>query len=628
MITGSRTAGIAAGLFLGTALFSSPCAQAQGAGYWHTSGSQILDANGKNVRIAGVNWYGFETTDEVVHGLYAQDYKTILSTIKALGYNTVRLPYSNQMVESPIVPTNITFANGDNSDLQGLNSLQIMDKIVAEAGTLGVRIILDNHRSEAGNSAEGNGLWYTSTYPESNWINDWKTLVTRYDGYTDGSGNPVVIGVDLRNEPHNATSGGSCWTGDPAVNGCPITNTAQNWPAAAERAASAVLAINPKMLIFVEGTDAYNNDFDWWGGNLEGARSNPVTLSVANQLVYSAHDYGPEEYGQSWFNSSTTPASLDAVWTKFWGYLAIDNVAPVWLGEFGTDNTSSNIENTAAGSEGQWFESLVNFLYSNNQLSWTYWALNGEDQFALLDSNYDATPVSSLKQQELATIQFSLSGGGSVTTPSCKADPSVPSGVGATSSSSSQATVHWNAVAAPANCTVAYSVYRSTTSGFTAAAANQVGTGLTTASFTDVNLSAGTTYFYVVKATDSYGLSAQSAQASVKTAAAGSGGACHIAYSVVNQWNTGFQAAITIQNTGSTPLTNWTVKWTFPNTQQVTNLWNATSTQSGETVTIVNESYNGSIAAGASYTGVGFTANYSGSNSAPGSFTLNGVACH
>ena len=61
-------------------------AQAQGTGYWHTGGNQILDANGKTVRLAGVNWYGFETTDEEVHGLYAQDYKSILTNIKTNGY--------------------------------------------------------------------------------------------------------------------------------------------------------------------------------------------------------------------------------------------------------------------------------------------------------------------------------------------------------------------------------------------------------------------------------------------------------------------------------------------------------------------------------------------------------------
>src|SRR5438874_11090081 len=143
---------------------ASSAAFAQGSGYWHTSGNQIIDSSGHKVRIAGVNWYGFETTDQVVHGLWAQDYHSILNTIKKNGYNAIRLPYSNQMVESPVVPSNISFANGSgaiNTDLKGLNSLQVMDKVVTAAGAAGLRVILDNHRSEAGNSAEANGLWYT-----------------------------------------------------------------------------------------------------------------------------------------------------------------------------------------------------------------------------------------------------------------------------------------------------------------------------------------------------------------------------------------------------------------------------------------------------------------------------------
>src|SRR5215472_5509037 len=162
-----------ANLLFATALISPMSALAQGAGSWHTNGNQILDSNNEQVRIAGINWYGFETTDEVVHGLWAQDYHAILNAIKSNGYNTIRLPYSNQMVESPIVPSNISYFNGSgpiNADLKGLNSLQIMDKVIGAAGSDGLRVILVNHRSEAGNSAEANGLWYTSAYPESAWI--------------------------------------------------------------------------------------------------------------------------------------------------------------------------------------------------------------------------------------------------------------------------------------------------------------------------------------------------------------------------------------------------------------------------------------------------------------------------
>lgn len=239
---------------------ASPCAWAQGAGYWHTSGNKILDANGDTVRIAGINWYGFETPDYLVHGLWAQDYTTVLNTIKSLGYNVIRIPFSNQMVESNPVPTNYTTSAGGtaaNAALVGKTALEDLDTIVAYAGSIGLRVILDNHRSEAGNSNESNGLWYTSTYPQSNWIADWQTMATRYSASTfTVNGNPTVIGFDLRNEPHSDTSGGSCWTGDTSVAGnCPTTLTAQNWPVAAEAAGNAILQINPNALIFVEGGD-------------------------------------------------------------------------------------------------------------------------------------------------------------------------------------------------------------------------------------------------------------------------------------------------------------------------------------------------------------------------------------
>jgi endoglucanase len=235
-------------------------------------------------------------------------------------------------------------------------------------------------------------------------------LATRYsDAKFTFNGNPTVIGFDLRNEPHlsgtSATSG-SCWTGDTAVNGCPTSLTSQNWPVAAQAAGNAILAINPKLLIFVEGLDCYNHVCGWQGGNLMGVATNPVVLSLPNQLVYSAHDYGPALFAQSWFNATTTAASLDAVWSKYWGYISVADTAPVWLGEFGTDNTAADIMSSNPGSQGQWFQSLVAYLQANPAINWTYWALNGEDSYGLLNSNYAATPPSSAKLSLLQGIQF------------------------------------------------------------------------------------------------------------------------------------------------------------------------------------------------------------------------------
>ncbi len=375
--------------------------------HWSTRGNQIIDRFGRPLRLTGVNWYGFETTTFVAHGLWAQDYKHILNAIKSNGYNVVRIPFSNEMVETNPVPNSISYSNSSgpiNTDLQNLSALQVLDKIVGYADSIGLHIILDNHRSEAGNSAEASGLWYTDAYPEAAWLNDWITLTTRYKD------SPAVIGMDLRNEPHNAYAGGSCWTGDTNANvsvpGCPLSDTAHNWPGAAQRAGNIVLGINPRLLVFVEGVDEYDNDYYWNGGNLEGVADYPVVLGQPNKVVYSAHDYGPNLYHQPWFNASTSPAILSAIWDKHWGYIYNDRIAPVWVGEFGTDNTPSDVVNSAPGSQGQWFSSLVAYVGQHQWMNWTYWALNGEDDYGLLDSNYDPTPVSAIKQALLSGIQF------------------------------------------------------------------------------------------------------------------------------------------------------------------------------------------------------------------------------
>src|SRR5215813_4299502 len=112
--------------------------QAVGEGYWHTSGNQILDANNQPVRIAGINWFGLETSNFAPHGLWTRGYKSVLNQIKSLGYNTIRLPYCNQLFDAGSTPNSIDFSNGKNADLQGLSSIQIMDKIISYAGSIGL----------------------------------------------------------------------------------------------------------------------------------------------------------------------------------------------------------------------------------------------------------------------------------------------------------------------------------------------------------------------------------------------------------------------------------------------------------------------------------------------------------
>ncbi|MGW4644749.1 extracellular catalytic domain type 1 short-chain-length polyhydroxyalkanoate depolymerase [Sphaerisporangium sp. NPDC004334] len=100
---------------------------------------------------------------------------------------------------------------------------------------------------------------------------------------------------------------------------------------------------------------------------------------------------------------------------------------------------------------------------------------------------------------------------------------------------------------------------------------------------------------------------------------------CRVAYTT-NGWNNGFTANVTVTNSGASAVNGWTVTWTWPGNQQVTNAWNAAITQSGTQVTARNASYNATIPAGGN-TSFGFQASFNGTNTAPSQFALNGTVC-
>ncbi|MBQ1030534.1 lytic polysaccharide monooxygenase [Micromonospora sp. C97] len=95
-----------------------------------------------------------------------------------------------------------------------------------------------------------------------------------------------------------------------------------------------------------------------------------------------------------------------------------------------------------------------------------------------------------------------------------------------------------------------------------------------------------------------------------------SGGACMASYKVSSSWQGGFQGEVTIMNHGSTPFSGWTASWTWPNGQSISQIWGATQTSSGSTVTATNVAYNGTVAPEGSTT-FGFLASSTGTNGLP-----------
>ncbi len=369
-----------------------------------TKGSRIVDASGRPVVLQGVNWFGFETSNQVVHGLWTRDYRAMLAQVRRLGFNTIRLPFSLAAVHSRTPLQGIDFSGGKNAALRGLTPLEAMDEIIAEAGRQGLLILLDNH-SHADN-AYTEGLWYGQGWSEDEWVATWKLLAKRWRGQRN------VIGADLKNEPH----GEATWGGGGAT----------DWRRAAERAGNAVLGAAPNWLIVVEGVGGgapvagQQLDTHWWGGNLEGVRRNPVRLDRANRLVYSPHEYGPGVFPQPWFGRANTPALLEQRWRTGFGFIAEQGIAPILVGEFGGRNVDTQ------SAEGCWQRQFFDFI-SRTGASWTYWSLNPDsgDTGGVLKDDWTTVQVAktALLQRMIARQRIAFGARGAFTAPRSRSKP-------------------------------------------------------------------------------------------------------------------------------------------------------------------------------------------------------------
>ncbi len=523
-------AAVAVSMTSGTA---SAASGGTGTGYLSTKGTQIVDSTGAPVRLTGLNWFGMETDNKTFHGLWASvTWKSMMDHMAQLGYNTIRVPYSDDSLKAGAEATSIN--SNTNPDLVGLSPLEILDKVVDYAGQKGMRIFLDRHRpTTAGQTA----LWYTDAVPESTWISNMQMLARRY------ANNPTVVGIDLHNEPHadgtDPDGTGACW-------GC--GDQKRDWRLAAQRAGNAVLQANPNWLIIVEGVsctsggnanvwdDIPDEPCGWWGGNLSKAKDYPVQLSSPNKLVYSAHEYGISVYHQSWFDDPSFPNNLPAIWDSMWGYLVKQNIAPVLIGEFG-----STLQDP---KDATWLKALMQYMGTGTSgMSFTYWSWNP-----------DSGDTGGIVQDDWVTVNQNKQ---SILQPYLI--PPVGSGTPATTTST------------PGQ-------------------------------------------------TSSQPSSSQSSSSSQPSGAA----SCTSAVTIDNSWDGGFQATVTVKNTGTSAVNPWTVTWTMPTGATLGSGWNATVTQSGSTVTAAAPTWSPSLAAGAS-TSIGFTA--TGSNGTPSGVALNGTAC-
>jgi len=330
-----------------------------------TSQSGALQVNGQPLLLKGVSWFGFETGNNVVHGLWANSMDFYLDFMANASFNAIRLPFYLGLAINDASPNSINY--NVNANLQGLTSLQIMDLVVKGAAQRGMLIMFDLHSFNA-DSYASDGLWYNSQYPEAAVIAGWSGLLRRYASQWN------VIAADLKNEPFSAT-----WA---------TGNNATDWNAGAARVADGIAAtVSSRFLIFVEGVanSPPCSDACFYGEDLMGVATAPVVLQNPEKLVYSPHVYGPSVYGQPYFTAPNFPANMPAIWNAHWAFIPARTGNAIVVGEWG---------GPTSGADGVWLDAFASFLVSTGLTDQFFWCLNPNsgDTGGLLEDDW-TTPV-------------------------------------------------------------------------------------------------------------------------------------------------------------------------------------------------------------------------------------------
>jgi aryl-phospho-beta-D-glucosidase BglC (GH1 family) len=336
---------------------------------WKTDHGVIYDNSNHVFNLSGISWFGFETQDFVVNGLWTHPMEFYMDIMKDNGFNTIRVPFSAEWIlyNFDLYPDN-AMLSGD-PDNQHKKSIEVLDTLFDMAEERRMHIMLDLHRLHKEYISE---LWYSPTdnmFSADDFLNTWFFILDRYhDRYS-------LIAIDLLNEPHGQATWGS---GNPST----------DWNTFAEYAISQIAARYPrnKWLILVEGIG--------WGKDLSQVRYHPLRFdspAISRRVVYSAHTYGRSVV------SSTNIYDVQQLyqdWTSSFGYLADDGQTFV-IGEYGG----------ITELDGPWMQTLVQYLISKDQRNHFFWSLgpnSGDVHGFLLD---DWTTIDSFKLQITKSLQ-------------------------------------------------------------------------------------------------------------------------------------------------------------------------------------------------------------------------------
>lgn len=345
----------------------------------------ILDSTGANFTYVGVNWPG---AGEVMipEGLQYQSIASIVSKIKSLNMNVVRLTFAIEMIDDikdrggdVTVQKAFQKALGDTNGATVWNQvvrnnpqfttsttrLQVYDAIVAELARQQIYVHLDNHMSKGKWCCSGNdgNTWFGDT--DFN-VNNWKRGLQFMADYSKRW--PNMVGIGLRNEFRK-----------PDVAGSSLAYTWPVWYDQNKAAADIVNAANPNILVFLSGLD-YDTKLTPLPSAVDlgdGRKFLLTDFKYRNKLVLELHNYQ---------NSATNCGDIEGgLWNN--GFRAtwptVVNRMPVVLTEFGFSQADNSYNSVYA--------TCLRKLMPQWQSGWTVWVIAGSYYIRSGTQDYEET---------------------------------------------------------------------------------------------------------------------------------------------------------------------------------------------------------------------------------------------
>ncbi len=359
-----------------------------------------------------------------------------MSQIAGMGINVIRVPLVPQMFQANN-PQGVATSNGrrifkNHASVIQPTSRAYLNQMITAADAANIEVMLDIHscsnfvgwrkgrldarppwvdrdrenydfkREDASCSATGNpaGVTQIDAYNTSLWLENLRTLA----GIGGTLGVDNIFGIDIYNEPHDYT-----WA---------------EWKSLTEQAFAAINAINPNILLVVEGIgttpgvqDGSPTTFTQephgnvatnpnWGENLFSQNTTPLAVPK-DRLVFSPHTYGPSVFVQKMFMDPAqtactglegdaagdldcriviNPTLLRSGWEEHFGYLKQQGFAIV-VGEFGGNMDwplgQANLRDRARWShittnvDQQWQDAFVDYMVEKD-IEGCYWSINPE----------------------------------------------------------------------------------------------------------------------------------------------------------------------------------------------------------------------------------------------------------